>query len=92
MARSDTTTTLNEHLIARHDVKGSHVALQALGYQCHSREVFVVQLERRCLVEHLKDFFRLVTQRTQENGGRQLTTTVDSCEHLILGIKFKVEP
>ncbi len=92
MARSNTTTALNKHLIARHDVKGRHIALQALWHQCHGSEVFVVQLERRCLIEHLKDFFRLVPQRTQENRCRQLTTTVNSREHLILGIKFKVEP
>ena len=92
MTSSDASTALNEHFIARHDVKGSHVALQALGYQCHGCEILVVQLERRCLIEHLEDFFRLVTQRTQQNGSGKLTTTVDSREYLVLGIEFEVEP
>ena len=92
MACSDSTTTLYKHFIARHDVKGGHVALQALWNKRHSGEILIVQLERRGLVEHLENFFRLVTQCTQKNGSRQLTAAVDSREHLVFGVEFKVEP
>ena len=37
VARCNTTTALYKHRVTRHNVKGSHITLQALGHQSHGR-------------------------------------------------------
>jgi hypothetical protein len=92
MTRGDATATLYDELLAGHDVEGRHIALQTLGYQRHRGLTLFAQLEGRGLEKHVENFFRVVTQRAQQHGRRQLAATVYSHIHEVFGVKLKVEP
>ena len=78
MTRGDATATLYDELLAGHDVEGRHIALQTLGYQRHRGLTLFAQLEGRGIEKHVENFFRVVTQRAQQHGRRQLAATVYS--------------
>ena len=92
MARSDSSTALNQDLVTRHDIEGRHVTLQALGHQGHRRKVLVIQLECRGLVEHLEYRLRVVAQRAHKYRSGELSTSINTSKNLILGIEFKIKP
>ena len=92
MARSDSSTALNQDLVTGHDIEGRHVTLQALRHQGHCRKVLVIQLERRGLVEHLEYRLRVVAQRAHKYRSGELSTSINTSKDLILGIEFKIKP
>jgi hypothetical protein len=57
VARRNATPTLHDQLVARHNVEGRHIALQALGHRVMVAECPLHPAGRSGLVEHLKDFF-----------------------------------
>ena len=92
MTCGDATATLYDELLASHDVEGRHVALQTLGYQRHGGLTLFTQLESRGLVEHLQNFFGVITEGAQQHGCRQLAATVYSHIDEVFGIKLKIQP
>ena len=52
----------------------------------------MINLEAVDVIEHIEDFFGLITQGAQQNRGRQLASTVDTCEQRILRIELEIEP
>ena len=92
MSGSDATAALNDQLLAGHDVKSRHIALQSLRHQRHGGGTFFAQLEGRGLKEHFENLFGVIPESAQQHCRRQLTTPVDPHVDEILGIKLKVEP
>ena len=93
VTRRDTTTGLGDHfavLVA--DIKGRDFPAQTLGDQFDLEVAFFVGLEGVDVEEHVENFFRRVTQRTQQNGRGQFAATVDADVNQILRIELEVEP
>ena len=92
MARGDAAALLDNDLAAHLDIEGRHITTQTRRDQRHLVVAVLVDGEGVHLVEHVEDFFRLVTQRAQQNRGRQLAPAVDTHEYHVLGVELEVQP
>ena len=91
MLRRNSFACLDDELAAQLDIKRCRFAAQALGNQAHL-DFFLRKIEIIVLEKQLEHFHTGHSQRAQDNCDGQFATTVDSCKHRILRIKFEVEP
>ena len=91
MAGSNTTTTLHHQLVTGHDIERRSLTTQTLGDELHAI-VGTVANDLIGVKEHRQNLIGGVAQSTQQDGGRQLATTVNPNEYLILRIEFEVQP
>ncbi len=91
MARGDAAAFLNIHFAVGFDIEGGGFATQTFRYQFHLQLV-VADLKDYFFKEQVKDLFSGVVQRAQNDGCRQLTTTVDTNEQVVFRIELKVQP
>ncbi len=73
------------------DVEGCDIAPQTAWYQLQLAH-FRAQAELTGFKEHLEHLLGGIAQTTQQNGGGQLTTAVDTNEHGVLRIELEVQP
>ncbi len=92
VARSNTTAFLDNNLaLGILDIKGSDLATQTLGHQLE-HQAFALHFEHVGVVEHIENFFGLVTEGAQQHTGWQLAATVDTHEDTVFGVKLEVQP
>ena len=92
VARSNTTAFLDNNLaLGILDIKGSDLATQTLRHQLE-HQAFALHFEHVGVVEHVENFFGLVTEGAQQYARRQLAATVDTDEDTVLGIELEVQP
>ncbi len=92
MTRGDTAAFFNNDLaIFILYIKGCQLAAQTFGYQFQAHLVGS-NMEHISLVIGFQNVLRRITQRTQQNGCRQFTATVNTYKYAILGVELKVQP
>ena len=91
MASGNATGFLDVDFAVRFDVEGSRFTAQTLRYQFHLQLV-VANFKDHFLEEQVKDLLSGVIQRAQDDGGRQLTTTVDTDKQVVFRIELEVQP
>ena len=87
----DATPFLNVHFAVRFDVEGGRFAAQTLRYQFHLQLV-IANFKDHFLEEQVKDLLSGVIQRAQDDGSRQLTTTVDTDKQVVFRVELEVQP
>ena len=85
------TACFDDDILAVFQIKTKSLAAQATGHQRQAGFGFG-HSDLVSFKEGVQDVFRGVAQRTQDDRCRQLSTTVDTSEHAVFGIKLEVEP
>ena len=91
MASRDATAFLNVHFAVGFDIEGGGFTAQTLRNQLHLQFV-VANFKDHFFEEQVKDLLSGVIQRAQDDGSRQLTTTVDTNEQVVFRVEFEVQP
>lgn len=91
MTRGNATAFFNVHFAVSFDIERRGFATQTFWNQLHLQFV-VANFEDDFLKEQVKDLLSGVVQRTQDDGRRQFTATVDTYEQVVLRIEFEVQP
>ncbi len=91
MTSRDATAFLNVHFAVGFDIEGGSFTAQTLRNQLHLQLV-VANFKDHFFEEQVKDLLSGVIQRAQDDGSRQLTTTVDTNEQVVFRVEFEVQP
>ncbi|MNC30783.1 hypothetical protein D3C75_790780 [compost metagenome] len=91
VARSNTATFFHIYFAVKFDVERCGITTQTLRHQLHLQLV-VTNFEDNFLKEQIKNLLSGVLQRTQNDGGRQFTTTVDTDKQVVFRIELEVQP
>ncbi len=91
VARSNTAAFLNIHFAVGFDVERRGITTQTLRHQLHLQLV-VANFEDNFLKEQIKNLLSGVVQRTQNDGRRQFTTTVNTDKQVVFRIELEVQP
>ncbi len=91
VTRGNATAFFNVHFAVSFDIERRGFAAQTFWNQLHLQLV-VANFEDDFLKEQVKDLLSGVVQRTQDDGRRQFTATVDTHEQVVLRIEFEVQP
>ncbi len=89
--RRDPATLFHNRFTTNLDIKGRGLTAQTLGDQTHFN-FFFGQEELNVLEERVEHFCVIQAQCTQDNGDRQLATTVNSRKDRVFRIELEVEP
>ena len=91
MARGNTAAFFHIHFAVGFDVERRGLTTQTLWHQLHLQLV-VADFKDYFLKEQVQDLFSGVLQRTQNDGRRQFTTTVDTDKQVVFRIELEVQP
>ena len=91
MTRSNATTFLDVNSAVCFNIKDGCFTTQTLRNQFHLQFV-VADFIHNFFKEQVKDLFSSVVQRTQNNTGRQFTTTVNTDEQIVFRVELEVQP
>lgn len=90
MTSRDATAFLNVHFAVGFDIEGGSFTAQTLGIS--SICSLLSRISKTTFRRTGQDLLSGVIQRAQDDGSRQLTTTVDTNEQVVFRVEFEVQP